>query len=115
MTTFLVSLTLAWTPIDAPTVRARAALAIAFADATPPSYEQQLAKAVREGRPLVVWVGQPVRHVGGCVCVGCDSFPDAGREAVVIGVPVGNRVVRVDLPGRPSDAAVRQAIGKGSP
>jgi hypothetical protein len=112
MIALILSLTLA-VPVDAPTLRARAALAIAFADAKPPTYEQQLAKAIREGKPLVVWVGQPVRHVGGCVCHGCDSFPDAGKEAVVIGVQVGNRLIRVDLPGRPSESTIREVIEKG--
>lgn len=114
MMTLILSLTLA-VPVDAPTLRARAALALAFADAKPAKYEEQLAKAIREGKPLVVWVGQPVRHVGGCVCYGCDSFPDAGKEAVVIGVQVGNRLVRVDLPGRPTDAMIREMIQKGGP
>ncbi len=96
---------------DAARLRARAALALAFADVRPPSYPEQYAKAVREHKPLVVWVGQPVRHLGGCVCVGCDAFPGAGAEAVVVGVPTADgQLRRVDLPGKPTEATVRDVL-----
>lgn len=95
---------------DAVTVRARAALALAFAAPAPPTYAEQFATALRDGKPLVVWVGQPVRPVGGCVCVGCDVFPGADGVAVVVGIPTATGVRRIDLPGRPTDAAVRDAI-----
>jgi hypothetical protein len=113
MTTVVIALML--TPAhpspDAARLRARAALALAFADTKPPTYTEQYARAVKEGKPLVVWVGQPVRTVGGCVSVGCDSFPGVGSLAVVVGLPTGDgRLARVDLPGQPTDDAVRAAV-----
>jgi len=114
MTTVILALTL--TPAaglapDAARLKARAALALAFADARPPTYPEQHARAVREGKPLVVWVGQPARPVGGCVSVGCDSFPGAQAPAVVVGLPMaGGQLRRVDLPGEPTDAAVRDVV-----
>ncbi len=88
-------------------LRANAALALAFA---PPSYAEQYAKALREKKPLVVFVGQPTRHVGNCVCVSCDSFPDAKAAGVVIGLPDGTGLRRVDLPGEPTADAIRSAL-----
>ncbi len=119
MTTMILALTLvpaAEPAPDAARLKARAALALAFADAKPPGYPEQYAKAVREGKPLVVWVGRPVRHLDGCVCVGCDSFPGVGSPAVVVGLPTGDgRLRRVDLPGEPTDAAVRAAVRAAAP
>ncbi|HET6573918.1 MAG TPA: hypothetical protein VFG68_09980 [Fimbriiglobus sp.] len=101
---------------DAVRLRARAALALAFADAKPPTYPEQYARALKEGKPLVVWVGQQVRKVDGCVTVGCDSFPGVGSLAVVVGLPTGDgKLARVDLPGKPTDAAVRIALRATTP
>lgn len=101
---------------DAARLRARAALALAFADAKPPTYPEQYARAVKEGKPLVVWVGQPIRPMSGCVTVGCDSFPAAEAPAVVVGLPTGDgKLARVDLPGEPTDAAVRGAVRAAAP
>jgi hypothetical protein len=97
---------------DSATLRARAALALAFApaDTKPPTYAEQYAKALKDGKPLLVWVGQPVRPVIGCVAVRLDEFPGVGPEAVVVGVPTGRTLRRVDLPGKPTDAAVKAAV-----
>jgi hypothetical protein len=97
-------------PTDAPRLKARAALALAFAPSKRPSYSEQYARAVREGRPLVVWVGQPVRALGGCVGVGCATFPGTAHAAVVVGLPTAGGLRRVDLPGTPNDADVRAAL-----
>jgi hypothetical protein len=113
MTTVVLALTLlpAHPSQDAVRLRARAALALAFADAKPPTYPEQYARAVRENKPLVVWVGQRARTIDGCVTVGCDSFPGVGPPAVVVGLPTGDgKLARVDLPGKPADAAVRGAV-----
>jgi hypothetical protein len=117
MRLFFLSLVLVATPAaaadlpDAARLKARAALALAFAAPAPPTYAEQYARAVKETMPLVVWVGQPARHLADCVCVECDSFPDTvAAPAVVVGVPVGGSLRRIDLPGRPSDAAVRAAL-----
>jgi hypothetical protein len=101
-------------PADAARRKARAALALAFAAPAPPTYAEQYAKAVKESKPLVVWVGQPARHLTDCVCLECDAFPDTAGAAVVVGVPAGGSLRRIDLPGRPTDAAVRAAV-RGPP
>jgi hypothetical protein len=98
-------------PTPAQKLRAKAALALAFA---PPTYAEQHAKALREGKPLVVFVGRPATPLAGCVCVACESFPDAAAGAVVIGRPHGGTLRRLDLPGRPTADAVRQALATGT-
>ncbi len=95
-------------PPAALTLKARAALALAFA--APPSYADRYAEAVADGRPLVVFVGQPVRAVPGALGVALATFPDASRPAVVVGVPAADGLRRVDLPGTPTDAAIRAAL-----
>ena len=92
---------------DAARLRAKAALALAFA---PPTYAEQYAKAVKEKRPLVVFVGQPAKHVGQCVCVSCDSFADVKAEGVVIGLPNGTGLRRLDLAGQPTAERIREAL-----
>jgi hypothetical protein len=88
-------------------LRAKAALALAFA---PPTYTEQYAKAVKENKPLVVFVGQPVRRVGNCLCVSCETFPEAKTTGVVIGLPDGAGLRRVDLAGEPTVDTIREAI-----
>jgi hypothetical protein len=97
---------------DAARLRARAALALAFA---PPTYAEQYAKAVREKKPLVVFVGQPAKYVGHCFCVSCDSFADVKAEGVVIGLPDGNGLRRLDLPGEPTAERIREALAESKP
>lgn len=109
---FLLSnVTLAAEP-DAARLRAKAALALAFA---PPTYAEQYAKAVKENKPLVVFVGQPAKHVGHCVCVSCDSFADVTATGVVIGFPDGNGLRRHDLAGQPTAERIRRAISDVKP
>lgn len=104
-----LSLTPAAPSGNAARLRARAALALEFADAGRPAYAELYAKAVREGKPLVVWVGQPAAELPGFVVAACDSFPGVGPVAVVVGVPVGGVLRRVDLSGRPTADAIRAA------
>lgn len=100
--------------VDPLRLKARAALALAFSEPPQPTYSEQYAKAVKEAKPLVVWVGQPPRHLADCVGVAREAFPQAAAEAVVIGVPAGGSLRRIDLPGRPSDAAIQAALRRGS-
>ncbi len=97
---------------DAARLRAKAALALAFA---PPSYAEQYAKAVKENKPLVVFVGQSAKHVGHCVCVSCDSFADVKADGVVIGLPDGTGLRRLDLAGQPSAERIREALASFRP
>ena len=109
----LAAATTATAAPDAARLRARAALALAVAD-TPPvgdNYPEQYNRAVREAMPLLVWVGQPARCVPGCVCHEAGTFPGVSGAAVVVGLPAGGQTLRrVDLPGRPTDTAIRAAL-----
>jgi hypothetical protein len=95
---------------DAETLRARAALALAFAPAKP-TYAVSYQQAVAEAKPLVVFVGQPAAEVAGCVCVSVEAFPEAQAPAVIVGLPGVSGLRRVDLPGTPSRESIRSAVG----
>lgn len=98
---------------DPAALRARAALALAFAPPRPkpPTYAEAYKTASDFGKPLVVFVGQPAKQLAGCVCVAVEAFPQADRPAVVVGVPAGAGFRRVDLPGKPDAPAIRAAAG----
>jgi hypothetical protein len=98
---------LAAEPTDTQRVRAKAALALAFA---PPTYAEQHAKALKEGKPLVVFVGQPAKIIAGSVLHNCEVFPDVPKRGVVVGLPDGTALRRVDLPGTPSEDSIRQTL-----
>lgn len=94
--------------------KVRAALALAFADATP-TYAGRHARAAKEGKPLVVWVGTDRGPVAGCISVACDSFPGVPAGSAVLGVPFNGGLRRLDWPTNPqttplSADAVRQAL-----
>src|SRR5207244_761624 len=88
-------------PCD-PDTHARAALALAVAAYHPPAqvseYERLRARAVAEGRPLLVWVGlhRPdlERARPDCLHHHCDRFPDAAPPCVVVGRPAGGELWR---------------------
>ena len=66
---------------------------------------------VRDGRPLVVFVGRSEVAVAGCRTVAVPQFPGAIAPAVVVGVPDGAGAMdRMDLPGTADDAAIRARI-----
>lgn len=97
--------------VEPETLRARAALALAFAPAKP-TYAESYRQAVAEAKPLVVFVGQPAKELAGCVCVAVDSLPQADSPAVIVGVPSGSGLRRIDLPGRPSSERIRAALAR---
>ncbi|MBL8866004.1 MAG: hypothetical protein JNK93_10645 [Planctomycetia bacterium] len=97
---------------DAARLRAKAALALAFA---PPTYAEQYAKAIQEKKPLVVFVRQQAKLVGSCLCVACDSFADVTTKGVVIGLPDGAGLRRVDLPGEPTAETIQTTIAEAKP
>jgi hypothetical protein len=98
---------LATEPTQQAVLRAKAALALALA---PPTYAELRQRAIREGKPLIVWVGQPTQSLRGVLSLRLDTFPDASPESVVIGIPTGETLHRVDLSGRPSEPAIRAAM-----
>ncbi|CAN5512307.1 hypothetical protein BH11PLA2_BH11PLA2_09060 [soil metagenome] len=110
MLLLFTTITSAAEPVDPLRLKARAALALALTDT--PTYETQYAKALAAKKPLVVFVGQPVLHLGDCVCIRCESFPNVTGPAVIIGLANGNTLSRSDLTGIPTadelKAAVRQ-------
>jgi hypothetical protein len=94
-----------------PADEARAALALALAgragDTPAPSdandYASLHQRSIREGRPLLVWVGvvRPdlERAFPDCLHLRRDAFPDARPPCVVVGRPRGGNLWRVaDLP-----------------
>lgn len=102
---------------DPARLRAKAALALALAEpgVAPATYAERYAAALRESKPLLVWVGQPARSIMGCIHHVTDTFPGLSAPAVIVGVPTGTGALhRVDLPGRPTDADIRAALAARS-
>jgi hypothetical protein len=97
---------------DDPDARARAALGRAVAARpghAPGEYERLRARAVAEGRVLLVWVGltRPdlERARPDCLHYRCTAFPDAAPPCVVVGRPAGGELWRAaDLPAAAADA-----------
>jgi hypothetical protein len=114
---------IAWlvsTPQDsAETLRARAALAWSFAEAELPPrlppYAEQYPRAVAQRVPLIVWVGQPARPLAGCFATECTTFPNVHPPAVVLGIPHAAGLLRVDLPGTPSDEQIQSRLASTPP
>ena len=96
--------------VEPEVLRARAALALAFAPAKP-NYAASYKKAVAEAKPLIVFVGQPAMEVVGCVCVAVEAFPEADSPSVIVGIPSAAGLRRVDLPGKPTRESIRAAAG----
>ena len=98
--------------VEPEVLRARAALALAFA--SPKSnYAESYKKASAEGKPLIVFVGQPANDVAGCVCVRVEAFPECEGPAVVIGLPSVAGLRRVDLPGKPTAESIQRLLPAG--
>jgi hypothetical protein len=96
-------------PVLAMQLRARAVLALVFSEPVPMTdrYEIQYQRAIREQKPLLVWIGQPSRNLPGCLSCSQLNFPGVTGPAVVVGIPssAGN-LQRIDLPGIPSDERI---------
>jgi hypothetical protein len=99
-------------PTASQKLQAKAALALAFA---PPSYREQHAKALKEAKPLVVYVGVPAKKIPGCVDYSCEKFPDVAHRGVVLGLPDGTALRRIDLLGFPSEETIRQTVAGTKP
>jgi hypothetical protein len=71
-------------------------------------YDDAYRKAVREDRPLLIFVGQPARSVPGCVSVHVESYSRAHSPGVVIGLTDddGDLARAADLEGNPSDKEI---------
>lgn len=73
------------------------------ADERPLTYAEGVARAMRDGRPVVVWVGgefcpQCVQDSAGDFHhVFVDSFPAASAPSIVVGVRDGSELVRLDV------------------
>lgn len=96
--------------VEPEVLRARAALALAFAPAKP-TYAASYKQAVAEAKPLIVFVGQPAAEFTGCVCVAVEAFPETAAPAVIVGIPSAAGLKRIDLPGKPTRDAIRAAAG----
>jgi hypothetical protein len=71
-------------------------------------YDDAYRKAVREDRPLLIFVGQPAREVPGCVSVHVEHYSRAHSPGVVIGMTDddGDLARVADLEGNPSDKEI---------
>ena len=102
MNHLILCVSLLTTPATDPDAAARAALALAVAARpAPPSYESLRARALAEGRPLVVWVGvsRPDLERSDWLHFHCESFPGATPPCAVVGRPEGGELWRAaDLP-----------------
>ena len=96
-------------PVEPEVLRARAALALAFASPKA-SYAECYKKAATEGKPLIVFVGQAANSVAGCICVRVEAFPECESPAVIIGVPSIAGLRRVDLPGKPTVESIQRLL-----
>ncbi|MFO0806494.1 MAG: hypothetical protein U0791_25595 [Gemmataceae bacterium] len=111
MSAILMSALLATAPVEPKVLQARAALAMAFAPVKP-TYAASYRRAVAEGKPLIVFVGQPAAAVPDCIVVAVEAFPEAAAPAVIVGVPAPTGLRRIDLPGKPTANAIRAATGR---
>lgn len=91
-------------------LRARAALALAFAPAKP-TYAASYKRAVAEAKPLIVFVGHPALDIPGCISVAVETFPEITSPAVVVGIPSPAGLRRIDLHGKPTRESIRAALG----
>jgi hypothetical protein len=81
-----------------------------------PSEAELYGRAVREGVPLLYFVGQPARPVAGCLSYPCSDFPGVAGPAVVVATPRGEMLWRsAALPGAPTDAAIFAALRPAAP
>lgn len=115
------------TASEADRVKVALALASASVEAEKPqfglSYSEAAEKALKEGKPLIVWVGIKdtalEEQLFNCIHYHTDTFPGASK-GVVVGVPDGSgKLRRVDLPGTPTLTRIRAVLvstsGMGSP
>ncbi len=109
--------------------RARAALALSKAEsvavapapraALPKCYAKGHKEACADTLPLVVFVGCDLHPVEGAVVAKWDSYPGVKSPAVVVGYPVGDRIVQDSVIACPAQAgelkrAVKSAAGKSA-
>src|SRR4051794_3394984 len=113
MTSLTICLTL-MTAAD-PDAAARAVLALAVAARpAPDAYESLRARAVAEGRPLVVWVGvrRPDLERPDWLHYHCEAFPGAGAAGAVVGRPAAGELWR-GAGGAAGGAGGRRRAGGG--
>jgi hypothetical protein len=74
-----------------------------------PDLETAHRKAVKENKPLLLWIGQAARVVPGCISVQLKSYKRAHSPGVVIGMPdEDGDVIRVaDLEGVPTNQEIK--------
>lgn len=70
------------------------------------TYDMAYRLSMKKRLPLVVFVSQPLRRIAGAVCVRVDEFQDVEGRAVVVGLPDGKSMKRLDIPGSPTDSVI---------
>jgi hypothetical protein len=80
-------------------------------------FEEARSRSLREGKPVVVFAGQPARDVKGCITLRDDRpdvKPGVWKTSVLIGVPNAERdgVRWFNVEWTPDDAAIRAEIAR---
>jgi hypothetical protein len=73
-------------------------------------YPDAFAASKRDGLPLLVFVGQPIREVAGTRSISVKEYPDATAPSVVVGVVRDGEMWRKDVPGAADTSAIKGAI-----
>ena len=73
-------------------------------------YPAAYAESMKDGLPVLVFVGQPAREVSGTRPIAVTTFPEAAAPCVVVGLVRDGGMVRKDLGGTPTTADIRAAV-----
>lgn len=75
-------------------------------------YDKGYKRAVKEGKVLLLWVGQDAKPVAGCVSVRVDGYKRAASPGVVIGIidSDGELSRFADIAGTPSAETIRAVL-----
>ncbi len=74
-------------------------------------YDAAYRLAIREHKPLIVFVGQPARAVPGCLVCRQRSFPGVSAMGCVVSRPEENVLLRIaDLAGKPTNAQIAESL-----
>jgi hypothetical protein len=76
------------------------------------SYFQMREKAIKDNKPLIIFLNQKIQKVDGCYCVRMSSFYGADRVSIVVGIPDENGDMDriVDFYGHASSTRILDAI-----
>lgn len=80
----------------------------------PLTYKDARRLALKEGKPLVVFVRQAVRPVPGCIVARLDNYEEDAPVMVIVGTAINGELYEARrLKGVPSDAEIKAAVNLG--